>query len=106
MCQTCQGCTPHTAVPTTEKANSNDRVIVMKRRSLIVMTFKDLRKIVAISDSQQNQRVTLFSNRVWNKPFWALVEYEIIRIQIFIKLLLLLLLDCLTIVASFVYTVA
>lgn len=38
------------------------------------MTFKDLRKIVATNNSRQQQRLfqqaTLFSNRVWSKPFW------------------------------------
>jgi hypothetical protein len=34
------------------------------------MTFKDLRKIVATRSSQQQGQTTLFSSRVWNKPFW------------------------------------
>jgi hypothetical protein len=38
------------------------------------MTFKDLRKIIAISSQQQQglqqRQTTLFSSRVWNKPFW------------------------------------
>jgi hypothetical protein len=38
------------------------------------MTFKDLRKIIAISSQQQQglqqQQTTPFSSRVWNKPFW------------------------------------
>jgi hypothetical protein len=33
------------------------------------MTFKDLRKIVATSSNEQ-QQTTLFSSRVWYKPFW------------------------------------
>jgi hypothetical protein len=33
------------------------------------VTFKDLRKIVATNNNQQ-QQTTLFSSRVWNKPFW------------------------------------
>jgi hypothetical protein len=37
---------------------------------LTVMTFKDLRKIVATSNNQQQQQIKLFSSRVWNKPFW------------------------------------
>jgi hypothetical protein len=40
----------------------------------VEMTFKDLRKTIAISSQQQQglqqQQTTLFSNRVWNKPFW------------------------------------
>jgi hypothetical protein len=37
---------------------------------VIVMTFKDLRKIVATSNIQQQQQTILFSNRVSNRPFW------------------------------------
>jgi hypothetical protein len=39
-----------------------------------LVTFKDLRKIIAGSNQQQQQQqqqqTTLFSSRVWNKPFW------------------------------------
>ena len=36
-----------------------------------VMTFKELRKIVSpLNNSEQGQQTTLFSSRVWNKPFW------------------------------------
>jgi hypothetical protein len=36
------------------------------------MTFKDLRKIVVTSNNQQHQQqqITLFSSRVYDKPFW------------------------------------
>ncbi len=34
------------------------------------MTFKELKKIVATSNSQQQKLTTLFSSRVWDKPFW------------------------------------
>lgn len=36
-----------------------------------VLTFKELRKIVAPhSNSQQQRETTLFANRMLNKPFW------------------------------------
>ena len=35
------------------------------------LTFKELRKIVSpLNNSEQHQQATLFSSRVWNKPFW------------------------------------
>ena len=36
-----------------------------------ILTFKELRKIVSpLNNSEQQQQATLFSSRVWNKPFW------------------------------------
>jgi hypothetical protein len=42
------------------------------RKLVIAMTFKDLKKIVATNNNQQQQQpqTTLFSSRVWEKPFW------------------------------------
>jgi hypothetical protein len=37
---------------------------------VIAMTFRDLKKIIVTSTNQQQQQITLFSSRVWNKPFW------------------------------------
>jgi hypothetical protein len=40
------------------------------RKVSVEMTFKDLKKIVAISNNQLQQQTTLFSSGVSNKPFW------------------------------------
>jgi hypothetical protein len=45
-------------------------VLLSMRKSVLAMTFKDLRKIVATSNNQQQQQTTLFSSRVCDKPFW------------------------------------
>jgi hypothetical protein len=45
------------------------------------MTFRDLKKIVATSNNRQ-QQTTLFSSRVWNKPFWIwdIEEHKVVDI--------------------------
>jgi hypothetical protein len=40
------------------------------RKLVIAMTFKDLKKIVATGTTHQQQQTTLFSSRIWDKPFW------------------------------------
>jgi hypothetical protein len=37
---------------------------------VIAMTFRDPKKIIVTSNNRQQQQTILFSDRVWNKPFW------------------------------------